>query len=402
MNLVKSNNNGFTITELIIVIVVLGILFAIALPNYIKAKDKARESEVKSNIHRILIALERYGNDFQHYPAMIWGGDRKGWSTAKGVGCRTMWEHEEYDPEKDNNATARPPFDPLIYYGYLESYPRNPFMKKNEGLTTTIKWTGPQNAKFGDGDPRFGFNGEIMGNIIEDPRYLWYQDKNKKLKLSRIQNCFLDEAEENHVAMTHPYLPFNPFYSMGGIPDWRGPLFDYPGDVTISTIIKDVQLMRAWWPGEFLYRSHGSFKFPDDFDDSKKDKSGLGKKWDLKIWDFQYETIDSFVLCGFGSMRTDGQDFIRLTDMDGAAINNMTGYQNGGNYEPHPDYPFTQESLIRFSSPEVFGGGKPGKMPYFPYIDPETGDWLYGAPDGFRDGIIIVITSSGIGKSLNF
>jgi hypothetical protein len=151
--------------------------------------------------------------------------------------------------------------------------------------------------------------------------------------------------------------------------------------------------MRAWWPGEFFYRSHGSFKFPDHFDDSKKDKSGLGKKWDFQIWDFQYEIIDSFLLCGFGSVRTEGQDLIRLTGIDGAAINNMTGCEGGGTYEPHPDHPFTRDSLIGFSSPEVFGGGEAGHMPYFPYTDPETGNWLYGAPDGFKDGVIIVVAT---------
>ena len=32
-------------------------------------------------------------------------------------------------------------------------------------------------------------------------------------------------------------------------------------------------------------------------------------------------------------------------------------------------------------------------MPYYPYLDPSSGDWMYGAPDGFRDGVIIALTS---------
>ena len=124
----KPTENGFTFTELLISIALIGILAAIALPNIIRARDEARNQEVKANVYKIHVALERYNVDnYGRYPAMIWGGDKQGWSTEKGVGCRTMWEHEPFNGE--NESTAHPPIDPLIYYGYLESYPRNPFMK---------------------------------------------------------------------------------------------------------------------------------------------------------------------------------------------------------------------------------------------------------------------------------
>ena len=383
--MLKAFKKHLPIFEYIIAPLVVLFIISIAQPNLLKARDKAKNREVQANIHIIQAALERYAVDHNGcYPAMIWGGDRRGWSTEKNFGCRTMWEHEEYDPEKDNNATARPPVDPLIEGGYLESYPHNPFLKKGEGLEYMIKWTGPENAGLGDGDPRFGYNGETMGNIIEDPRYLWFKDKKGKIQLSRIKNCFLDEAGKSNIGMVNDMTPANPFYSMGGIPEWTRFSTEINGEIFYTPIL-------AYWPGEFFYRSHGDFKFPESFLDKSKPVSKL-----QTIWDFEYKKIDGYVLGGFGSMRTDGIDFLRLTDFYQSAVNNLSGDYDGGFYQSHPLFEKTQTSQIRFSSPEVFGGGGKGKMPYFPYTNPENGEWLYGAPDGYPDGIIICVTSSGL------
>lgn len=380
----RSHDKGFTLIELLVVITIIGILAAIALPNYIKAKDKAREAEVKSNVHSIQIALERYATDHSgQYPKMIWGGDEKGWTPIEDVGCRTMWpdEHEAWDG--GNEADAIPPFDPLIHYGYMYTYPRNAFLNDGEGVSTMIRWTGPSPAELGDGDPRFGYNGELMGNILEDPKYLW---KSANV-LSRVKNCFLEEADEYYIGMVNNRTPANPFYAMGGLPEWER----FTGDTSTGVATSDLDsgvTLNAYWPGEFFYRSGGTYLFPQSFLLDGQSNPNL-----RTIWDFTYTRIDRYFLGGFGSMRTDGFDLIRLTAVNGSAINNLLGHYGGGSYEPHPNYARTESAPISFSNPEIFGGGERGMMPYYPYLDPADEAWIYGAADGFRDGIIIALTS---------
>ena len=52
---------GFTLIELMIVVVIIGILAAIAIPNFIAMENRAKEGSTKANMHTVQLAAEDYG-----------------------------------------------------------------------------------------------------------------------------------------------------------------------------------------------------------------------------------------------------------------------------------------------------------------------------------------------------
>ena len=60
---------GFTLIELMIVVAIIGILAAIAIPNFLNYQCKAKQSEAKSNLGSIATCEEAYFAEFDTYSA---------------------------------------------------------------------------------------------------------------------------------------------------------------------------------------------------------------------------------------------------------------------------------------------------------------------------------------------
>ena len=59
---------GFTLIELLIVVAIIAILAAIAVPNFLEAQVRAKASRASSDLRTIATALEAYAVDFNRYP----------------------------------------------------------------------------------------------------------------------------------------------------------------------------------------------------------------------------------------------------------------------------------------------------------------------------------------------
>lgn len=63
----KRNEKGFTLIELMIVVAIIGILAAIAIPNFLNYQCKAKQSEAKANLGTIRSMQEAYFAEYDEY-----------------------------------------------------------------------------------------------------------------------------------------------------------------------------------------------------------------------------------------------------------------------------------------------------------------------------------------------
>ncbi len=111
----KQLQKGFTIVELLIVIVVIGILAALVLNTFSGVQRRARDTERQTDVNSIATQLEVYYNDNAGYPVLASQVGSDTWAKAnlKGIDLQAL-----RPPQVASNAmtdTATPTKD---QYGY--------------------------------------------------------------------------------------------------------------------------------------------------------------------------------------------------------------------------------------------------------------------------------------------
>jgi len=120
----KSKNSAFTLVEILIVVIILGILAAIVIPQFTEASNDARESALASDLQTARSQIELF--KIQHRD-MVPGCTRAADGTISAWAAATMVSQMTNETDEDGNLDTSGNCGP-----YLQKFPTNPFASSNK------------------------------------------------------------------------------------------------------------------------------------------------------------------------------------------------------------------------------------------------------------------------------
>ncbi len=119
----RNQGDGFTLVELLIVVIILGVLAAIVIPQFRSSADETKESTLLSNLHPLRAAIELYF--LQHdstYPGTLNGN--------------STWDNfvTQMTTQTDEDGSPGTRYGPYL----RRSIPRNPINNLNTGIVGSI------------------------------------------------------------------------------------------------------------------------------------------------------------------------------------------------------------------------------------------------------------------------
>ncbi|HOJ59131.1 MAG TPA: prepilin-type N-terminal cleavage/methylation domain-containing protein [bacterium] len=190
---------GFTLIELLIVVAIIGILAAIAVPNFLNAQIRAKIAKVESDIKSLVTALESYRIDNNSFP-----GDH---------------DLDNYMGNENGLFKLTSPVS------YIASLPSDPFVDKK--LKNTIPGLGDANAYAPQGRPDY----EMGSGADNPPPY-----KRQAISLMSYGPDFDDDNS------SHDPFPFGTDHDRYDITNGlrsNGNIFRFSGDYMSGCLIMD-------------------------------------------------------------------------------------------------------------------------------------------------------------------
>lgn len=143
---VPNKRSGFTLIELLIVVAIIGILAAIAVPNFLNAQTRSKIARNKADMRSLTTAVETLRLESGHLPVDWWDDDTK-------KGCDLLQDYFNkvgMGPDCEQRSTWAILAVLTSPISYMASLPQDPFFVGPAGQSTTYRYGDYEAAYVGE------------------------------------------------------------------------------------------------------------------------------------------------------------------------------------------------------------------------------------------------------------